>query len=168
MSYRNKTYVAFDADNDIKYYRIMTAWKENDNIDFDFHNAHDLNNLMNTSSEETIKRKLRERLNNTKSFILLVGEHTKNLTKFVRWEIQTAIDMDIPIICANLNGKKKMDNDLFSPILKTHIALHVKFGMKPIKKALDLWTAEFIAKQRSEGKGGPYSLPDSVFKEFEE
>ena len=64
MSYRNKTYVAFDADNDIKYYRIMTAWKENDNIDFDFHNAHDLNNLMNTSSEETIKRKLRDQETN--------------------------------------------------------------------------------------------------------
>lgn len=167
MSYRNKTYVAFDADTDIQYYRIMTAWKENDKIDFDFHNAHDLNNLMKTSSEETIKRRLRERLNNTKSFILLVGEHTKNLTKFVRWEILTAIDKDIPIICVNLNGKKEMDNDLCPPIFKTHIALHVKFGMKPVKKALDLWNAEFIAKQLSEGKGGPYNLPDSVYKGFE-
>lgn len=101
-------------------------------------------------------------------FILLVGEHTKNLIKFVRWEIETAIEMDIPIIYANLNGKKKMDNALCPPILKNHIALHVKFGMKPIKKALDVWTAEYIAKQRSEGKSGPYSLTDSVYKEFEE
>ena len=29
MSYRNKTYVAFDGDNDIKYYWLMRAWKKN-------------------------------------------------------------------------------------------------------------------------------------------
>ena len=39
MSYRNKTYVIFDG-NDIRYYRLMQAWKENDNIDFDFNDAH--------------------------------------------------------------------------------------------------------------------------------
>jgi hypothetical protein len=167
MSYRNKTYVAFDADTDIQYYRIMTAWKENEKIDFDFHNAHDLNNLMKTSSEDTIKRRIKERLNNTKSFVLLVGEHTRYLYTFVRWEIQAAIDLDIPIICANLNGLKSMDSGLCPPILKTHIVLHVKFGMKPIKTALDAWTSEYIAKQRSEGKGGPYYLPESVYQGFE-
>ena len=34
MSYRNKTYIIFNADypngeGDIKYYRLMTAWKKN-------------------------------------------------------------------------------------------------------------------------------------------
>ena len=43
MSYKNKTYVAFDGDNDMKYYRLMTAWIEHDHIEFDFLNAHDLN-----------------------------------------------------------------------------------------------------------------------------
>lgn len=27
MTYRNKTYVAFDGDKDIRYYRLMQAWK---------------------------------------------------------------------------------------------------------------------------------------------
>ena len=66
MPYRNKTYVCFDADNDIHYYRLMLAWKQNDNTNFQFYNAHDLNRLLPTSSEGTIKRKLRERLRNTK------------------------------------------------------------------------------------------------------
>lgn len=35
MSYRNKTYIAF-ASEDITYYRLMEAWKKNENIDFDF------------------------------------------------------------------------------------------------------------------------------------
>ena len=72
MSYTNKTYVAFDADSDIHYYRLMQAWKQSDNNDFNFYNAHDLNNLMQWSSEETIKEKLQERFRNTKIFVLLV------------------------------------------------------------------------------------------------
>ena len=35
MAYRNKTYVAF-ASEDIRSYRLMEAWRENANIDFDF------------------------------------------------------------------------------------------------------------------------------------
>lgn len=78
MAYRNKTYVAFDGDTDIKYYRTMQMWKQNDNTDFNFYDAHDLNNAMDTSTEETIKRKLRERMSNSKVFVLLVGEGTRN------------------------------------------------------------------------------------------
>ena len=105
-TYTNKTYVAFDADNDIRYYRLMQAWKKNNNTSFNFYDAHDLNNLMSYSSEETIKAKLSERLRSTKVFVLLVGDATKNLYKFVRWEIEQAIKRNIPIIVVNLNGKK--------------------------------------------------------------
>ncbi len=50
-TYTNKTYVAFDADSDIRYYRLMQAWKKNNNTTFDFYDAHDLNNwlLLKTS-----------------------------------------------------------------------------------------------------------------------
>ena len=34
---------------------------------------------------------MRERFINTKIFVLLVGEHTRYLYKYVRWEIQEAI-----------------------------------------------------------------------------
>jgi len=28
MSYQNKTFVSFDGDTDIHYYRLMTAWNK--------------------------------------------------------------------------------------------------------------------------------------------
>ena len=43
MPYRNKTYVCFDGDNDIHYYYLMKAWKQNDSMSFNFFDAHDLN-----------------------------------------------------------------------------------------------------------------------------
>ncbi|MDP5145844.1 TIR domain-containing protein [Shewanella sp. ULN5] len=147
MSYKNKTYVMFDADTDIRMYRLMTAWKANDKIDFNFHDAHDLNNLRKTASEETIKRKLRERLNSTKQAILLVGENTKNLYKFVRWEIEVAMSMDIPIIAVNL-CKSNSSTERTPPILKNNAYfVSVPFEQSKIKHALDKFPDEYHRKK---------------------
>lgn len=62
MAYRNKTYIAFDGDNDMHYYRLMTAWSAHEGFNFDIYNAHDLNTARDSSQEECIKRQLRERL----------------------------------------------------------------------------------------------------------
>ena len=70
MSYRNKTYVAF-ASEDLTSYRLMEAWRENQHIDFDFFDAHDLYAARDTSKPETIKRNLRERMKNAKQVVLL-------------------------------------------------------------------------------------------------
>lgn len=49
MSYRNKNYICFDGDEDMHYYRLMTAWKAHDGFVFNFHNAHDINIARETS-----------------------------------------------------------------------------------------------------------------------
>ncbi len=144
MSYRNKTYIAFSADGgnphgDIKYYNLMKAWDANNAFDFEFYNAHDLNNLWEYSLEETIKGKLRERLNNSKIFVLLVGEETKTKHKYVRWEIEEAIKQELPIIVVNLNGKRSIDDDLCPTILKNELAVHIGFGQKIMMHALEYW-----------------------------
>ena len=137
----------FDADTDIHIYRLMTAWKDNNNIDFNFHDAHDLNNLKKTASEEQIKRKLKERLNNTKQAILLVGENTKNLYKFVRWEIEVAMSMDIPIIAVNL-CKSNSATVRTPSILKNYAYfVSVPFDQGKIKYALDNFPAEYHCKK---------------------
>jgi hypothetical protein len=106
MAYRSKIYTAFDADSDIHYYRLMQAWKQNDNTEFDFNNAHDLNDIRPWSSEDSIKTALRERIKNSKVFVLLVGEKTKFQNTYVRWEIEQAIKQGLPIIAININGKR--------------------------------------------------------------
>ncbi len=161
-NYTNKTYVAFDADNDIRYYRLMQAWKHNDNTSFNFYDAHDLNNLMVISSEETIKRKLAERLRNIKVFILLVGESTKYLYKFVRWEIEQAIKRDIPIIVVNLNNRRSMDTNLCPPILKNELAIHVSFKQKIIELAINEWGNNH-SKYKQESKSGDFYYIENVY-----
>ncbi|WP_372239762.1 TIR domain-containing protein, partial [Pseudomonas sp. FSL R10-2964] len=76
MAYRNKTYVAF-ASEDILLYRLMEAWRDNDNIDFDFFDAHDLCISRDTSQRETIKKNLRNRMKNAKQVILIGSPDAK-------------------------------------------------------------------------------------------
>ena len=111
MAYRNKTYVAFDGDSDIKYYNLMRAWKQSDNTDFNFYDAHDLNTARDTSQTESIKKQLRLRMANSKIFVLLLGERTKYLTRFVKWEVEHALYLNLPIIVVNLNKKRVVDSN---------------------------------------------------------
>jgi hypothetical protein len=165
MAYRNKTYVAFDADSDIRYFHLMQVWKQNDNSSFNFYNAHDSNNIWDQSMEQTIKRRLRERFNDTKIFVLLVGEKTKFLYRFVRWEIETALNMGLPIIVLNLNGKRSMDLDKCPPLLTDKLALHISFNSKIIQKALEDWK-DIHERYVKEGKTGAYYFKDNVYQKL--
>lgn len=51
MSYRNKTYVIFDADNDRWAYAYMRGWKSNENMNFNFNDAHDIGPLTDRASD---------------------------------------------------------------------------------------------------------------------
>jgi len=155
MSYRNKTYIIFDGDEDIWAYGFMKGWKEKDHIDFNFHDAHDINSLRDGTSEEVVKRKLRERLANTKQAIVLIGEKTKNLHRYVRWEIQYCLEKGIPIVAVNLNGKNGIDKDLCPAILQGECAVHVPFKMKSIQRALDNFCPNYLFHKR-EGKKDLY------------
>ena len=143
MSYRNKTYVIFDGDEDMWAYGFMLGWNSKDHMDFDFHNAHDLNTITERASEETVKRKLRERFKSTKQVVVLIGEKTKNLNRFVRWEIDVALSLGLPIIAVNLNQKRIVDFERCPPILRGETAVHVGFKMKIIQHAMNHFAAEY-------------------------
>lgn len=150
-----------DADSDIHYYWLMKAWKQNDNTDFDFYDAHDINNCYD-KSEESIKASLRERFRNSKVFVLLVGEHTKFLYRYVRWEIKQAINRNLPIIVVNLNGLRSLDKDRCPALVKNTLAIHISFNAKVLQYALEHWPARAIELRR-DGASVAYHYPESVY-----
>lgn len=162
MAYRNKVYVAFDGDEDMPYYRMMTAWAADTKNDFELNNAHDLNKSYDSSSEESIKIQLRDRFANSKLFIILVGQHTKYLRKFVKWEIETAIRLEIPIIAVNINGKKKAD-DLMPTLLLNNLSLVIPYKEAAIKYAMDHWPIS-DETHRKQNDNGQYSYKDKVYE----
>jgi hypothetical protein len=157
----NKTYICFDGDTDMDYYRLMTAWHANKKMSFEFQNAHDLNTARDGSQEESIKRQLRARFDKSRDFIVLIGEKTKNLTKFVRWEMEVALDLGLPIIGVNLNGGRNQD-DRCPAIIRNELVAYVNFGPKIIEYAMSNWPAEHV-KLKNEGTSGPRFYNDNIY-----
>jgi hypothetical protein len=121
-------YVAFDGDKDKWAYAFIKGWKTNDRVDFDFEDAHDLDEMTTRAQNEAyVKSKLKERMKNSEALVVIIGEKTKNLYKFVRWEIELAIELGLPIIVANLNNKTRLDVDLCPAILRDACAVHIPF-----------------------------------------
>ena len=165
MAYRNKVFVSFDGDNDIHYYRLMRAWKQNDYTEFDFFDAHDINTARDSSNEDTIKRRLRERLFNTKIFVSLIGENTRYLYRFVRWELEQGVNLGIPIIGVNLNGKRSQDLDRCPPVIRDELAVYISFNASILQYALENWPSDF-SRLKSQGNRGPRYYNNDVYQKL--
>ena len=155
MSYKDPAYVVFDGDTDKWAYGFMKGWKQNEHVDFDFRDAHDLDNMSaRAQGESYVKQSLRARMKQSKAVIVLIGDKTKNLYKYVRWELELALELDLPIIAANLNKKNKQDDSLCPAIIKNNgRVVHIPYSMEAIKHALDGFPAEY-AQMGLETKSG--------------
>jgi hypothetical protein len=168
VSYRNKTYVAF-ASEDIKSYWLMEAWRDNQNIDFDFYDAHDLYKARDTSTDETIKRRLRERMNNAKQFVLLGSAKARRKggdgTSFLAYEVETMLKLKLPIVVANLDGGRLIDETVIpQPVLDAkYYTVSVSFQPKIIKYALDEYAPKFATSK----KVGPHYYPAKIYEDLD-
>lgn len=167
MTYRNKTYVAF-ASEDISKYRLMEAWRENANIDFDFYDAHDLFISRDTSKPETIKRNLRERMKNAKQVVLLGSSDGKRKggdgVSFLAHEVKVMIELNLPIVVANLDGDRNIDRNFIpAPLLNAdYYTLSVSFQPKIIKFALDNYAPRYVTSDNS----GPHYYKSEIYKQL--
>lgn len=167
MSYRNKTYVAF-ASEDIKQYWLMKAWRENEHIEFDFFDAHDLYQARDTSTPETIKGRLRERMKNAKQFVLLGSSAAKRKggdgASFLAYEVATMLKLDLPVVVANLDGDKTVDRNFIPrPLLDAaYYTVSVSFQPKIIRYALDSYAPQFAGATKT----GPHQYPASVYQQL--
>jgi hypothetical protein len=153
VPYRNKLYVAFDGDNDMRYYRLLQAWRDNDRIDFGFFDAHDINYARDTSQTESIRAQLRERMQSSKLMLLLVGERTRFLTRFIAWEIDYSHRIGLPIVVANLNKTRVYDpNRCPSAIVDGNVyTVHISFERNIVKHAVDHFPGEYRAYKAQGG-----------------
>ena len=163
MAYRNKVFISFDGDTDMYYYRLMRAWKQSDHTNFNFYDAHDLTQARDTSTEDSIKRSLSERLANAKVVVSLIGENTRYLYKFLRWELEQAIRRDIPIVGVNLNSHRSQDSNRCPPVIRDHLVIYVSFNAAIIQHALENWPGEY-QDLRLKNTVGPHYYNDDVYR----
>lgn len=81
MHYRTKTYIAGAWTESSDAIQQLYKWNDSEYWALHFVDAHDLTQARDTSLACTIKDSLRERLNASKTFVLVVGDETKDLRK---------------------------------------------------------------------------------------
>lgn len=79
MYYRTKTYLAGDWTGDSNAISTLKEWKENDYLSLSFVDAHDFKSARDSNLNYTIKASLKQRMDMSKTFVLVVGNDTKQL-----------------------------------------------------------------------------------------
>ena len=141
----------------------MRAWKQNDHTSFNFFDAHSLTQARDNSTEDSIKRSLSKRLANAKIVVSLIGENTRYLYKFLRWELEQAIRRDLPIVGVNLNGHRSQDSNRCPPVIRDHLVVYVSFNAAIIQYALENWPGEY-QKLRLQNTVGAHYYNDDVYR----
>lgn len=156
MAYRNGVYVAFDgngkknpSESDLRYYNLLRAWNNNKNIDFSFSNSHEKTfAVRDSSSKETLRARLRERMKNSKNMLLILSSDTNWDRGELNYEIEIAVDeFEIPIIIAypDCEGALLSPQDFsnyWPKSLKERIdnctvkCIHIPFRKEPIFSAI--------------------------------
>lgn len=78
---RTKTYIAADWDNDYEVVEKLYEWNKSDFFILHFLDAHSERQARDSSKYCSIKKSLKERLDISKTFVLIVGSNTTSITK---------------------------------------------------------------------------------------
>lgn len=147
-----RTFVGFSS-TDIRYYRLMLAWKAHEHIDFNFYDCQ-LQDEIRSEDETYIKAKCRTRLDMAGTFIQLIGADTRYKYKYVRWEAEVALEKRCRIIGVNLDDWKQVNETTCPPILRNAGVAFVPFSPHIVAHALE--HAEYHASD-------DWSYPDTVY-----
>lgn len=162
MSPRKKTYVCFDAEHDTRYYDLMKDWEANTSFPFHFENDYKINKLLGVKSDETVKGLIKERLQNAKVLVIIIGRSSQNLYKYVRFEIEYAIKNYIPIIGVHIHAHDKQ-NEIYFPMLKNQLAAYIPFSLKTLSDTLIHSPKKQISFKKN-SIGGSLFLGDTLFE----
>ncbi len=169
MIYRTRTYIAADYDNadDVSAVEQLHKWNDSYYWSLSFTDAHDLQTSRDTSQYCSIKSSLKERMDHSKRFILIVGTNTNTITKggcqycssynsylkyctkghsvdyrsYIKYECDKAIEADIDIIV--LYNDTVVDKSKCPPALRD-IGIHQP--MVYFKDGKEFWDYQTVKK----------------------
>lgn len=76
------------------------------------------------------------------TFAVLIGKDTRHKHKYVRWEMEVAIEKQCRIIGINIDGSRQVVDATCPPIIRNIGAIFVPFSPKIIAYALEDWKME--------------------------
>lgn len=140
MAYLKPVYIVFDGKNDLQYYQEMQGWVQSDGLKFNFIDGLEFASKIDKLPDEEVKALIKEKINLTEVFVLLVTKNTKRYRKFIRWQVEAALELQKPIIIVNVNKIRSVDYDRIPIVFRRkNLSLHITFQAPIFEFALERW-----------------------------
>lgn len=139
-----RMFVGFSS-TDIRWYRMMCAWKAHDHIEFDFADFQ-LDEAINSENEYYIKQVCRNKIRRADTYALLIGNNTSTKTTFVKWEVEVAVEKGCRLLGININNCRFKDS-LCPTFFGSRSALFMPFSSRVVAKALKSWTPPILSNE---------------------
>lgn len=165
MRHYGTIYVAFDGDNDIEAYNKVKSFRTQENIPFDLIDGYEFYSQIDKVDDDVLKEQVLNKVKQAKIVVVLMGKTTKSMRKYIRWQVEGAINMGKPVIVVNENNIRAVDFDRCPALIKKALTLHISFNELIFECAVSYWPkmhSEFTEK----GKKGMFKFPQSVYSYY--
>ena len=165
MGYKGKIYVAFNALNDMNMYKALEAFEQEDGSKFNFYNGAQFANLLDKENDDVLKNKIQKNMDGSDLVVVLLSKTLKSMRRFSKWQVEYAINKQMPIIALNNNALRGVDYDIMPTILKNHLCLIVPNDPKALELACYNWPNSAKEHYQNNDKT-PYRYDYEVYKEL--
>lgn len=139
MKYDGKIYVAFDALNDMKMYKELKGFKQSDGSSFNFYDGCQFAKELDQVNDDVLKAKIQKNMDDADIVLVLLSKTLKSMRRFSKWQIEYAINKQMPIITMNNSRIRGIDYDICPTALKNHLSLIIPFDEKALSLACINW-----------------------------
>lgn len=139
-----KTYVSFNEKKDNESFETLKKFKDIENLSYVSINEKDIEG----KNEEEAKKIIKDKMNGSKLFVLLIGENCRNIER-IKYEIEVAKELNVKFICINLNGVSKCDSRSPESLFKV-FRIYIPLIDKAYKHAVEMFLNEEDYKKLSE------------------
>lgn len=109
-----KLFVSYRADAEgSRYKNLLVAWSKNDNSYFDIKfDDTSIGVSLNSTNSTYIRRKIKEKIRESKYFLLLIGATTHD-SDWCNWEIEQAVELNKKIIAVKINNSYTSPTNIY-------------------------------------------------------
>ena len=107
-----KVFVSYDHSEDVHYKELLRAWDANTDFDFEF-DLRSPNIPIDSSDASVIQGALTKKLKESDFILVIIGEKS-HASKWMKWEIERAkqVDTNLRFAGVNISGKNRIPDGL--------------------------------------------------------
>lgn len=167
MSYKGKIYVICHETFDVAAYDKLKDMKQTDDSQFDFVDSLTLSVQLDVLNDEELKSLLYKNMDEADIVLILLSKKVKSMRKFVKWQVEYAINQGMPIICMNNSPLRSIDYSITPTKLKKKRSLYISYDSKVLELACINWV-QSNKKHNDMEENIPYCYDKSVYDALNE